>query len=900
MPPSPGRDAVRQVRTTCPYCGVGCGVVVSIDAKGGVEVHGDRDHPANLGRLCSKGTALAETLDLDDRLLYPEVDGRRTQWDTALDAVSGRLRSIIDEHGPDAVAFYVSGQLLTEDYYVANKLMKGFIGSANIDTNSRLCMSSAVAAYKRAFGSDTVPCSYEDLDDADLVVLVGSNLAWCHPVLYQRLLAEKKRRPALKLVVIDPRRTASCDGADLHLPLRSATDAVLFNGLLAWLQQNGHADQAFVDRHTEGVGQALRLASWYAPSMRTVAEHCGLSIDDVARFFHLFGSTERVVTLFSQGINQSSSGTDKGGAIINCHLLTGRIGRRGAGPFSITGQPNAMGGREVGGLANQLAAHMDLADPRHRDLVTRFWQAPNLAQRPGLKAVDLFRAVEEGSVKAIWVMATNPAVSLPDNAQVRRALARCECVVVSDCVASNDTLGFAHIRLPALTWGEKDGTVTNSERRISRQRSFLPPPGEARPDWWIISEVARRLGYAGFDYSGPAAIFDEHARLSAFENDGRRDFDLSGLVGQGDAAYAALRPVKWPRRLPDATPAEPFADRRFFTANARARFVAVTPRPPAHAGDAEFPLILNTGRVRDHWHTMTRTAKSARLSGHTAEPFIAIHPQDAQRLSVGHGQLARVASRWGESILRVSVSDQQPVGQVFAPMHWSDQFAAAARVGGMVNPAVDPISGQPEFKHTPVHVEPYAARWYGFVLTRRALDLSRAVYWSKARRPGVWLYEMAGDGLPGSWPEYARELLDDGQGGDEWRELHDSTGANYRAARIVAGRLDAVMIVTPEYVLPAREWLVALFAKPELHDAERGRLLRGTPPPGEQDAGAIVCSCFSVGINTLTAAILDQGLITPEALGEALGAGTNCGSCVPEMRRLIADLTPGTGAQQGR
>jgi assimilatory nitrate reductase catalytic subunit len=867
-------------------------VVVAINGQGDVKVSGDRDHPANLGRLCSKGAALAETLGLDDRLLYPEVDGARVDWDEALDTVSVRLRKVIDEHGPDAVAFYVSGQLLTEDYYVANKLMKGFIGSANIDTNSRLCMSSAVAAHKRAFGADTVPCDYEDLERADLVVLVGSNLAWCHPVLYQRILAQKKRSSALKVVVIDPRRTASCDGAELHLALRAGTDAVLFNGLLAWLSHNGYVDQSFVEQHTDGSGEAVRLASWYSPSMHSVAEQCGLAVDDVARFYHLFASTERVVTLFSQGVNQSTSGTDKGNAIINCHLLTGRIGQSGSGPFSITGQPNAMGGREVGGLSNQLAAHMELSVSRHRELVERFWQTRNLARTPGLKAVDLFRAVEAGKIKAIWIIATNPAVSLPANDKVRHALSQCQCVVVSDCVDSNDTLGFADIRLPALAWGEKDGTVTNSERRISRQRAFLPPPGAARPDWWILCEVARRLGHAGFGYAGVAEIFDEHARLSAFENGGERDFDLSGLVGLGNKGYDELGPVQWPCRPSSAPRARLFADGRFFTASRRAHFVPVTPRPPAHFRDANYPWILNTGRVRDHWHTMTRTGKSPRLSGHTPEPFLAMHPDDAQRLSLEEGQLARVSSFCGGAILRVRLSDQQPRGELFAPMHWNDQYAAAARVGSMIGPATDPISGQPEFKHMPVRVEPFAARWYGFVISRRQPDVSRISYWAKVRRPDVWLYELAGDALPDDWALYARELLDEGSSEDEWRELHDSTGVNYRAARIRGGRLDAVIIVMPQHRLPPRDWLVALFAKDGLVDAERGRLLRGTPPAGEQDAGAIICSCFSVGVNTLVAAIRAQDLVTPEAVGAALGAGTNCGSCIPEIRRLIARERP--------
>jgi assimilatory nitrate reductase catalytic subunit len=885
-----GRDPVGgsdSVRTTCPYCGVGCGVVVTATDKGAIEVHGDRSHPANHGRLCSKGTALGETVDLDGRLLRPVVDGCETDWDTALDRVAERFRRVIDAHGPDAVAFYVSGQLLTEDYYVANKLMKGFIGSANIDTNSRLCMSSAVAAHKRAFGSDTVPCSYEDLEQADLVVLVGTNLAWCHPVLYQRIVAARKRRPGMRVVLIDPRATPTADAADLHLALASGTDSYLFNGLLAWLADHGHVDRAFVDSFTEGADEALNMARWHAPSAAVVAGHCDLPGDDVERFFALYAATPKVVTLFSQGVNQSSSGTDKGNAIINCHLFSGRIGKPGAGPFSITGQPNAMGGREVGGLANQLAAHMDLGNPAHRDLVQVFWQSPRMAESDGLKAVDLFRAVEDGRVKALWVMATNPAVSLPDTQQVRRALAACECLVVSDCMAITDTMQYADIRLPALAWGEKSGTVTNSERCISRQRPFLTAPGMARPDWWIVSEVGRRLGYDGFGYADVVEVFDEHARLSAFGNDGTRDFDIGGLVGLDAAAYDTLEPTQWPVSAGRESQARMFTDGRFFTPNRRAQLLPIVPRPPALATGAGFPLMLNTGRVRDHWHTMTRTGKSARLSGHIREPFVAMHAHDAGRAGVEHGALAVVGSALGELVLRVEVSDAMRPGQVFVPMHWNAQYAAMNGVGTLINPAVDPVSGQPEFKHTPVRVTPYRPQWHGFLLTRREVVVDQASYWSKARRQGVWHYELAGELVPQDWPALARELLYRPDDVPDWRELSDSTQANYRAARFVDGRLDAVLIVQPDSRLPSRDWLTELFRKDRIDPAERGRVLRGTPPGGGQDAGAIVCSCFSVGVNTLTAAIRDKGLRTPEAIGELLLAGTNCGSCVPELRRLI-------------
>jgi assimilatory nitrate reductase catalytic subunit len=605
------------VRTTCPYCGVGCGVVAKPDGRGGAQIAGDLEHPANRGRICSKGAALGETLSLEDRLLHPEIDGRRVSWDTALATVADGFRGIIDRHGPDAVAFYVSGQLLTEDYYAANKLIKGFLGTANIDTNSRLCMASSVAGHKRAFGSDTVPGLYEDFEQADLVVLVGSNLAWCHPVLFQRLEAAKRERPAMKIVNVDPRRTETCGIADLHLALRPGSDVALFNGLLAELNRRGVVAKDFVDRHTAGLDSALAAAE-----ASDLAE-CDLPAADLATFFDWIAATERTVTLYSQGVNQSSAGVDKVNAIINCHLLTGRIGRPGMGPFSITGQPNAMGGREVGALANTLAAHMDFA-PADVDRVRRFWRAPRIAGKPGLKAVELFDAVGRGEIKAIWIMATNPVASLPNADAVRAALKACELSVVSEAVRASDTVDACRIRLPALAWAEKDGTVTNSERGVSRQRPFLPVPGEARQDWRIIAGVAERLGFGqAFAWQSVADIFREHATLSAFENDGTRDFDIGAQAAIDDEAYRTLAPFVWPNG------GRFFGEGRFYHGDRRARFVATAVRAPVHAPTLSRPLRLNTGRVRDQWHTMTRTGKSVRLAGHRPEPTVELHPRDA-------------------------------------------------------------------------------------------------------------------------------------------------------------------------------------------------------------------------------------------------------------------------------
>ena len=882
--------AVNQpVKTTCPYCGVGCGIVAGVNSDGNVVVRGDQDHPANYGRLCSKGSALGETTGLAGRLLHPEMYDRRSSWDAALSEVAQRFTSVIKQHGRQAVAFYVSGQLLTEDYYVANKLMKGFIGSANIDTNSRLCMASSVAGHKRAFGSDTVPGNYQDFELADLIVLTGSNTAWCHPVLFQRITKAKNHRPALKVVVIDPRRTATCDIADLHLPLKPGTDTILWNGLLIYLAQHNGLNFEFIESHCENYPAALKSAKDSSPSIISVARDCGLEEEDVARFFAMFLSTEKVVSAYSQGVNQSSCGTDKVNAIINCHLLTARIGHPGMGPFSITGQPNAMGGREAGGLANQLAAHMELDNPQHRMLVQQFWNSPRIADTPGLKAVELFDAMNAGDIKAVWIMATNPVVSIPNADSVRTALDKCEFVVMSDCMRHTDTTAYADVLLPALTWGEKMGTVTNSERRISVQRQFLASPGEAQPDWWIICEVAKRMGFKdAFGFTSVADIFREHAALSACENSGTRDFDIGGLARLSDREYFELKPVQWP-----VTSASPmgtercFIDHKFNTVTGKARFIEIKPRSSANPLDQQYPLVLNTGRVRDHWHTMTRTGKSARLSAHISEPMLDIHPDDARRFRLSNEALACVASRWGKVIARVNVSDQQRIGSVFVPMHWNDQYARQARIDTVVNPAVDPVSGEPEFKHTPVNVAPYQPLWYGFVLSRRELGFPGISYYVKVTGNHFSRYELAGEQTPADWAVWARGLLCAPAADVEWIDYLDKAAGNYRGARLIGNNLESCVFVAPTINLPARSWLSGLFAKDELSGAERASILSGRVAKGQPDAGRIICSCFGVGENTLKEAIKKQDLTSVEAIGQRLKAGTNCGSCIPELKALI-------------
>ena len=848
-----------ETRTTCPYCGVGCGVLAGADGT----VRGDPEHPANRGRLCSKGTALGETLDQPGRLLHPEVDGKRASWDAALDAVAEGFRKALAGHGPQGTALYVSGQLLTEDYYAANKLAKGFLGTGNIDSNSRLCMASAVAGHRRAFGEDLVPGTYEDLELADLVVLVGSNLAWCHPILHQRLQAARAARPAMRLVVIDPRRTASCEGADLHLPIPPGRDVAFFNALLRHLHARGCRSDA------PGLAEALAQADG----------ETGLDPALLATFLDWFAATPRTVTLFSQGANQSSAGTDKANAIINCHLLAGRIGQPGAGPFSITGQPNAMGGREVGALANTLAGHLDWANPAEAAALRDYWQAPNLAAGPGLKAVDLFRAAGEGRIGALWVMATNPAISLPDAGRVRAALGRLPLLVASDCTRESDTVDLARIRLPALGWGEKDGTVTNSERVISRQRAFRAPPGEARPDWWAIAQVAARLGWAeAFAWTGPAEIFREHAGLTALARPAPRAFDLSGLADLADADYAALPPTRWP------VPRHGAAGGRLAPA---ARFVPTPYRPPAHATSEAYPLALLTGRLRDQWHTMTRTGPVPRLMAHAPEPVAAAHPDDARGLA--DGTLARIESPWGGATLRLRHDPGMARGTVFVPMHWTSRFAPAARINASVNPAVDPVSGQPELKHTPIRLAPAPMAWHGFLLARRSLGAELAGWTALVPSgPGLTRHELAGAEAPAEAFARLRSLVEEPDAA--WVLLEDPAAGLHRAALLRDGRLLAALFLAADPAqLPPRGWLLSLFVEDAIGSAARRALLAGAPADGPAPSPTI-CVCHGVAASSICAAIL-RGANTPALVGEATRAGTGCGSCRPEIAALLAQQT---------
>ena len=883
------------IKTTCPYCGVGCGVLATVvDAeRHQLSIKGDPEHPANFGRLCSKGSQLADTVSLENRLLYPEVDGQVCDWDTALDTVAKGFSQVIKQHGPDAVAFYVSGQLLTEDYYVANKLMKGYIGSANIDTNSRLCMSSAVVGYKRAFGADAVPCNYEDIDHAELIVLIGSNTAWCHPVAFQRIRKAKETNPALKIVVIDPRQTASCDIADLHLALKPGTDVALFNGLLAYLADQQQLNQSFIDQYCQGFTDCLSSAKHDAGDLVRLAEQCGLALPLLSQFYRWFAETPRVLSIYSQGINQSSAGTDKCNAIINCHLATGKIGQAGMGPFSFTGQPNAMGGREVGGLASMLAAHLALENPAHRQLVKQFWDTDNLAEQPGLAAVALFDAIDSGQIKAVWIMGTNPVVSMPDADRVKTALENCPFVVVSDCIANTDTAQLAKVKLPATGWSEKDGSVTNLERRISRQRALFKPSAAAKPDWWIISQVAQRMGFKkAFQYQSSADIFREHAALSGFGNQlGQqvRNFDISAYAQLTDLEYEQLPPRQWPinAAAPHGTP-RLFSEAKFYTNTGKAQFIAISSRPVQNPPCPTYPYTLNTGRIRDQWHTMTRTGLATNLNQHQTEPLLEIHPADAEKLNLKSGELANIASRWGEMLARVTLTPGQQIGSVFVAMHWTAELSSHGRVGALVNPAVDPYSGQPESKQTPVSISPWPTAWQAILVSRLPLTNLDCDYWVKTKADNCWLYFLAGTkplDQPALWASQLHSQAY--QATDDYQVFADLSGGDYRYASFDQAQLRFCLFMLHQGKLPEPSWLRELFSLPSLSREQRLNLLSGKPDHQQTQSGRTVCACFNVGENSICQAIQQQKLQDVTAIGQCLQAGTGCGSCLPELKSLL-------------
>jgi assimilatory nitrate reductase catalytic subunit len=866
------------VRTTCPYCGVGCGVLG--DASGPTK--GDPTHPANLGKLCSKGGALGETLGLEGRLLMPQIRGQDATWDHAVAEVARNFRNCIETYGPDSVAFYVSGQILTEDYYLANKLMKGFIGSGNIDTNSRLCMASAVVAHNMAFGEDVVPGTYDDLELADLIVFAGHNAAWTHPVLHRRMEAQRERGQVH--IVIDPRYSDTAISADLHLAIRPQTDIRLWNGLAAYLLDHNGVDRAYVQAHTTGLANIIAALARDDQSISSIAADCDLKPSDVATFYTAFLATPKTVSLFSQGLNQSAQGVDNGLSVINAHLLTGRVSKPGASPFSITGQPNAMGGRETGGMATTLAAHLGFSQ-RDQDIAARFWQVPKVAPTPGLKAVEMFEAVASGQIKALWVMATNPALSLPDSNMVELALKRCAFLVVSETSANTETTRHAHVLLPALAWGEKDGTVTNSERMISRQRAFLPPPGQARADWQIVNAVARAMGYAqGFNHQNAAEIFTEFAAMTNFENDGTRALKLGHLADLTAGQYNALNPTRWPVQATGASLDHPFAKGRFSHPDGKARVLGVDFVGPARVTTPAFPLALNTGRLRDQWHTMTRTGLSSRLSRHAPEPVVDIHPDDGTRFDVIDGALARIDTQFGTAILRARITPTQRQGDIFVPMHFSDAFAPMARANRLTNPNRDKYSGQPEFKHTPATITPVPVAWRGFLAVQDRHDPIGDIWWSRTIEENGQLYEISGLSESPDLAAFVSSLKSQLPHADII-ETHDSTSRFARIAFLIEDKLVAVFAGSTGKGLPHRAWLLAQLGQTLDEETRMQLLVGGTLTLASRDP--IICACFNVTLPQIEAYAATHPDAEVNAVGHALKAGTNCGSCRGEILSIL-------------
>ncbi|MBB1298955.1 nitrate reductase [Pseudoalteromonas sp. SR41-7] len=875
---SPTINKTSLKQTTCAYCGVGCGVDISLFNNVPTKLEGMREHPANFGRLCVKGTHLLDTTGSDNRLTSPLINNKAATWDEATDHVANKFNDIIQKHGPDAVAFYVSGQLLTEDYYIANKLMKGYIGSGNIDTNSRLCMSSAVAGYKRAFGEDVVPCNYEDLEQTELLILIGSNAAWTHPVLYQRMERAKQLNPNMKVVVIDPRKTDTAELADTFLNIKPGSDAALYNGLLNYLNEHNHLDTQFIDQHTNGFESALQEAQKW--SCEAVSDFCDIAIEQVTEFYALFANSPSAISFYSMGINQSSSGVDKCNAIINAHLASGKLLKPGSGPFSITGQPNAMGGREVGGLANQLAAHLDIENEAHQSLVQRFWLAPTIAKKAGSNAIDMFDEIAAGKIKAVWIMATNPMVSLPNNTAIKKALETCELVVVSDCIAKSDTLKFADVAFPSTGWGEKNGTVTNSERRISRQRPLVAPYSGAKNDWQIMCEVAKKMGFEGFDFTDPSGIFEEWAQLTDFENNGSRLLNLSGLVGLTKSQYDNLKPIMWPvvKNQPYKN-GQVFTDNQFSTADKKARFIPIAPQLPVQQTSSDYPFIMNSGRIRDQWHTMSRTGKSTALSSHITRPYIEINPLDASKLAIKQNDLISAIAQTGHVTAHAKVTDSVRKGECFMPIHWNKQFASSATVSGLYQSVVDPLSGQAECKHGAVNIVKAPFVQYMQLFAKNELVIN-SDFWLKVNASNCFNYQLALN-EPQSDLLYYCQTLTGLQG--QWSAMNTAKAMHVQC--IQNDQLAFVGVISNEQKEISLEWINHLFAEPLLTFTQLQSLLYATPDE-EFTQGVQVCSCFKVREQPIINAI-KNGANTVEQLGSELKCGTNCGSCKTQLSQLI-------------
>jgi assimilatory nitrate reductase catalytic subunit len=928
-----------ETRSTCPYCGVGCGVVIESDGAQITGVRGDPDHPANFGRLCTKGSTLhltaTATVTRQTRLLQPMRRAERGAmpeaigWNGALDMATDKFAQVIRDHGADAVGFYVSGQLLTEDYYVFNKLAKGLIGTNNIDTNSRLCMSSAVAGYKQTLGADAPPACYDDLKHAQCLFIVGSNAAWAHPILFRRIEDAKAANPGLKIIVADPRRTDTVEIADLFLPIQPGTDVMLFNGMLHLMLWEGWTDNGYIAAHTSGFDALKATVRECTPDK--VAQICGISKEDLLAAARLFATSPATLSLYCQGLNQSSSGTAKNAALINLHLATGQIGKPGAGPFSLTGQPNAMGGREVGGLANLLSAHRDLANPAHRAEVAALWNVPSVPEKPGKTAVEMFQAAADGEIRALWIACTNPAQSMPDQATVRRALERAEFVVVQEAFSTTATCAFADLLLPATTWGEKEGTVTNSERRISRVRPAVAAPGEARHDWSIAVDFAQRLEQrlgrtpTLFPYDSAERVWNEHR-----ESTRGRDLDITGM------SYAMLDsagPQQWPLKEGEATGrARLYEDGIFPTPDGRARFVDTVYKPVAEAREARYPFSLNTGRLRDQWHGMSRTGTVGRLFGHVAEPLVQMNAQDMARRQLKDGDLVHLTSKRGSILLPVQASAEIGLSQAFVAMHWGEEYLSGcsstgtplAGINALTTSAYCPTSKQPELKHTPVKILKAELPWSLLAMAWLPPDAALAAH--QALKPMMAMFPFAtcvpfSGNTPGeersgilfraaAHDAPADETIDCIEGllglrGSDALRYADRRRGQRRVARLVrradgnAG-LEAFLLGGDT---SAEAWIGTLLRE-EIPAQSYGRLLLSPgarAPVAVQSRGHPVCTCFNV-TDLAIQAELGRCTGTPDerlaSLQGALKCGTNCGSCLPELKRMVR-ATPAETVAEG-
>ncbi|WP_299778576.1 nitrate reductase [uncultured Formosa sp.] len=697
----------QEIKTTCSYCGVGCGIIIKKDEHNKVYVEGDKDHPVNKGMLCSKGMNLHYVAnDVSDRLLYPQMRWskshplERVSWDTALDRAAKVFKSIIQKYGPDSVGFYVSGQCLTEEYYIANKLTKGFLGTNNIDTNSRLCMSSAVVGYKKTFGEDSVPISYEDIELADCFLITGANPAWCHPILFRRIEQHKEKNPNVKILVVDPRKTDSANFADMHLQILPGTDVILYNAIGRRLIERRMIDKDFIKDHTDNFEKYKKQV--LSTSLKEAASLCGITVDEIKKAAQIIGNSKAFISMWAMGLNQSAIGTHKNYALINLSLITGQVGKPGSGPFSLTGQPNAMGGREVGGMANLLAVHKDLFNEKHRQEVADFWNVDKISDKAGYTATEMFDALESGKMKAVWVVCTNPMVSMPNAHQVERALKQAKFVVVQDISNRSDTLEHADLVLPAAAWLEKEGTMTNSERRISYLPKGIDAPGEAKPDVEILCEFAQKMGFNGFNYNSTAEIYQEYCEMTKGSNIDVSQLNYDRLKTEGTFQWPVSEAQK------GGTP-RLFQDKKFYTPSQKAMFnvpdfIANTSDLP----NETFPLILTTGRVRDQWHTMTKTGKVSRLKTHYSTPVLEISQVDAFINKIKDGDVVEVTSAKGVVRVRAKVTDTVKKGVVFLPMHWGKQLKSDLnRANNLTHTIVDPVSKEPDFKYTRVSVSKY-------------------------------------------------------------------------------------------------------------------------------------------------------------------------------------------------